>query len=108
VTDGSGSGEHQPVERNRFSWQPPPNNKIKINWDAALNAKERRIGLGIIARDSRGNFLAARSKTLEYSADPSTAKALAALHAVLFSKERGYGNVIFEGDALQIVNAITA
>jgi hypothetical protein len=35
--------------------------------------------------------------------DPHEAEAIATLAAVLFSKEVGFFDVIFEGDALQIV-----
>jgi hypothetical protein len=38
--------------------------------------------------------------------DPHGAEAIATLAAVLFSKEVGFFDVIFEGDALQIVQEI--
>ena len=47
-----------------------------------------------------------RSLTKECIVDPTTAKALAAVYAVIFGKERGYRQIIFEGDAMQIVQAI--
>ncbi|XP_059431615.1 uncharacterized protein LOC132165136 [Corylus avellana] len=42
-------------------WRPPPHNMIKLNWEARLNLKEGRVGLGLIGRDSIGTFLAARN-----------------------------------------------
>jgi hypothetical protein len=71
----------------------PELNMIKMNWDAAdaaVNMNEQRIRLGIIARDLRGKFLATRSLTHEYITNPTTAEAMAALHAVLFSKEMSF------------------
>lgn len=50
-------------DSNVVKWQPPPEHNIKLNWDAAVNVKEVRIGLDLIARDSRGTCLAARSIT---------------------------------------------
>jgi hypothetical protein len=80
-------------------WLPPPKGVIKVNWDASLNKKEGCIGLGIIARDSVGNFLGARCLTQKIMTDPHTAEALATSCAVSFSKDVGFFNVVFEGDA---------
>jgi ribonuclease HI len=41
-------------------------------------------------------------------ADPALAEAMAALHAVIFAKEMGFSQVLFEGDALTIVKAINS
>jgi hypothetical protein len=60
----------------------------------------------LIARDSRGFCLAARSLSINTHTDATTAEALAAIHAIMFCKELGYANLIFEGDALQIIKAI--
>jgi ribonuclease HI len=91
---------------NMVHWQPPPANTVKINWDAAVDNRNGRIGLGCIAWNSEGVFLAGRSITKETVADSMMAEAIAAMHAVLFGKERGYKRVIFEGDALRVIQAI--
>jgi hypothetical protein len=44
--------------------------------------------------------------SLNVHTDATTAEALAAVHAIMFCKDLGYANVIFEGDALQIIKAI--
>jgi hypothetical protein len=87
-------------------WQPLPVNIVKINWDAAVDHRNRRIGLGCIAQNSEGVFLARRSITKECVVDPSIAEALATVYAVLFGNERGFRQIIFEGDTLQTVQAI--
>lgn len=43
-------------------WIPPPENTVKINWDASLDKNRRILGLGLIARDVRGSVMAAASK----------------------------------------------
>jgi hypothetical protein len=45
----------------RAVWCLPPSGFIKINWDAAVNKKDGYIGVEIIARDCRGQFLGAWS-----------------------------------------------
>jgi ribonuclease HI len=87
-------------------WKPPQRNVVKINWDAGLNLREGRVGLGFIVRDSQGTCLAARSMSIDIQADAPVAEAMAAANAVLFCKELGFSNVLFEGDALQVIKAI--
>jgi hypothetical protein len=60
---------------------------IKINWDASIDSRNKRVGLGVIARDCRGVFLAAFSQQLNYDVSPVIAEALAAVHAVVFCIE---------------------
>ena len=76
-------------------WKPPPRNMIKLNWDARMNTKEGRVGLGLIARDSQGNCLAAWSMSLEIQTEATVAEAMAVANAVIFYKELGYTNIIF-------------
>jgi hypothetical protein len=51
-------------------------------------------------------FLAGRGLTKECIANPTTAEALAAVYVVIFRKKRGYRQIIFKGNAMQIVQAI--
>lgn len=89
-------------------WQPPPSDYIKINWDATVNAKEGYIGLGVVARDCKGDFLGAQCEFKPITVDAKTAKAMAALWAVLFCKAAGFSEVIFEGDSVQVVTEISS
>jgi hypothetical protein len=89
-------------------WTPPPKNTVKINWDASLDKNRRIVGMGLIARDGRGSFMAAATKVLFSDVDPVVAKALAATHALILGYELGVQQVIFEGDAQQVVKAINS
>jgi hypothetical protein len=53
-------------------------------------------------------FLGARSVTKPLRVDASTTEAMGALWAVQFSKEVGFFDVIFKGDATQIVSKINS
>lgn len=77
VNSGENSEEPSSLERADPRRQPPPKNMIKMNWDAGVNVKEGRVGLGLFAKDSQGMFMAARSVTHEIQADLTTAEALA-------------------------------
>jgi ribonuclease HI len=87
----------------RLTWQPPPQGIIKVNWDATLNMSAGWIGLGVVARDNLGWCLGARSVTRGMQMEPKTAEVMTAICAVEFSKEVGFFEVIFEGDAAQVV-----
>jgi hypothetical protein len=76
-------------------WTTPLANMIKINCDAAIDTKKRIIGMGIIARDGRGFFMAVASKVMNLVDDLVVAETLAALHALLFSRDLGFQNAIF-------------
>jgi ribonuclease HI len=77
-----------------------------MNWDAGVNVKERRVELGLIAKDSQGKFMAARSVIHEIQADLTTAEALATVNTIMFCKELGFDNIIFESDTMQVIKAI--
>jgi hypothetical protein len=64
--------------------------------------------MGLIARDGRGTILAATTKVLFSDVDPMVAKALAATHAFIMGYELGFQQVIFEGDAQQVVQTINS
>jgi hypothetical protein len=78
-------------------WVPPPRNTVKINWDAAVDTAKKIIGMGFIARDEKGNFLAAVSKQERIEVEPVVAETLAALNAILWCQEQNFQDVIFEG-----------
>ena len=59
-----------------------------------------------LVRDSRGSFLVGRSITRMCSTNSTIAEALATIHLVLFGKERNYRHIIFEGDAMQVVQVV--
>ncbi|XP_059455851.1 uncharacterized protein LOC132186051 [Corylus avellana] len=97
-----------------FSMQSPNNEfdveigEFKINWDAALDNCRDKTGLGMIARDWLGNFVAARSIPMDCKLEPASAEAQAALHATFFAKELGLPDITFEGDAQQIITSINS
>jgi len=76
-----------------------PHGRVKVNWDASINFKKKCIGVGIVARNSLGDFVGGRSIMQNIETDSRIAESFAALMAVLFCKELGLSEVIFEGDA---------
>jgi hypothetical protein len=60
-----------------------------------LMRKKGWIGLGVIARDREGFCLGACSISKQEQVDPKMAETMAALQAIIFSKEAGVMEVIF-------------
>jgi hypothetical protein len=82
---GEGQQQRELTATPEESWTPPPDNTVKINWDASLDKNMRIVGMGLIARDGRGSVLAAATKVLFSEVDPVVAEALAATHAFILA-----------------------
>jgi ribonuclease HI len=87
-------------------WQAPMDGFVKVNWDATTNKNKKKIGIGIIIRDSMGATMTTLSKPKDYIVALDIAEAMAVLRALHFSRELGFYMVILEGDALQVVHAL--
>jgi hypothetical protein len=78
----------------------------KINWDAALELSNKRIGMGLVVRDGAGVVEAVSTVCIPFVTDPMLAEALGACHALLFCRQQRYTHVVFEGDSQVVVNAL--
>ncbi|KAF5468409.1 hypothetical protein F2P56_012561 [Juglans regia] len=96
--------QHQPPAK----WCKPPTNFYKINWDAAIDKVNCKVGIGVSIRDWSGPFTATLRSPSNSFPDPTLGEALATLRAVQFGTEMGLRNVIFEGDSLLVVNGINS
>lgn len=106
INEGKEDATEQKRENEIDKWKPPPLNMIKINWDGAINTKTGAVGLGVIARDEKGSYIMACGTHKQMSTTSVMVEAMAALQAMMVGREMGAKNVIFEGDALQIVKAV--
>jgi hypothetical protein len=62
----------------------------------------------VVVRDSSEIFLGGRCISKQLRVDPLMAEAMAAMEAVIFSRETSFFYAIFEGDSLQVVKVINA
>ena len=86
---GEDNGENSPTRR-QIRWKAPSQDFFKTNWDIALDIKQRRMGIGVITRDSMGFVVAAMSKSVNTIQDPTTVEAMGALYAVEFARKLAY------------------
>lgn len=74
--------------------------------DAALFKDDNNVGFGLILRDNRSNFLAAKGGLLNCIFDPGIAETYACREAIKWVLSKDYSNVIIESDCLEVVKAI--
>ncbi|XP_042958077.1 uncharacterized protein LOC122293606 [Carya illinoinensis] len=86
-------------------WKKPDALVCKFNWDAAIDATNKRVGIGVIVRDSEGEILACMCLRMNNLLKPACAEAYALRRAMFFCLELGCSSAVFEGDSLVVVNA---
>ena len=87
-------------------WRAPPAVFMKINFDGAVFDDANMSGVGVVIRDSYGEVLASCSEKISQAYEAEVIEALAAQKALSFAQELGFQNVILEGDALGLIQAL--
>ncbi|CAH9118689.1 unnamed protein product [Cuscuta epithymum] len=90
----------------RGKWQVPEADFVKINVNASIPTKEDTRGLGLIARNSCGEFIPWKNVRRWGRFSPGTTEALAIEEAVRWAMERGWQMIIVESDAQHIVKGL--
>ena len=84
----------------------PPAGFFKINVDGTASDDGRPSSIGVIIRDCQGSPTVASSKVLSSPFSIEITEALALQEGVFLASEMGLSKVIFEGDALSIIQAV--
>ncbi|XP_035543621.1 uncharacterized protein LOC118347698 [Juglans regia] len=92
--------------RGDLKWEKPAAGLVKINWDASLDVKDRRMGVGIIIRDEEGEALVAVCDQKEHVDNPMVAESYALRVALDVCGELNIQRAIFEGDAKSVITAV--
>ena len=79
---------------------------MKINFDGAVFHSIKSVGIGVVARDWRGNFKGGLCKLVKSPLDAACVEALAAYYAAELGMEMGLTSVILEGDSKSVVEDI--
>ncbi|CAH9096881.1 unnamed protein product, partial [Cuscuta epithymum] len=97
---------YEVTERGLAGWRKPDTDRIKINTDAAINRGAGMVGLGWVARDSTGAFLAGAAIPRKGVCLPKEAEALSMREALSWIKAAGWDQVDVESDALHLVEGV--
>jgi ribonuclease HI len=88
---------------NHDKWTRPTTHQYKANFDGAFSKETNEGGIGVVIRDQAGLPIATLTQKLPATHSIEITEALAARRAILFAKEVGLTNVVFEGDAANII-----
>ncbi|XP_042973002.1 uncharacterized protein LOC122304804 [Carya illinoinensis] len=88
-------------------WCAPPTGFCKINVDAALFFDLRKVGVGAVVSDERGNMLMAVNKVEHELNEPESVETLAMLRGLQFILHLEISKVVLESDCLLMVEALS-
>ncbi|EPS74435.1 hypothetical protein M569_00324, partial [Genlisea aurea] len=82
-------------------WTPPLQSIYKVNFAGSVfwDADACGVGVGVVIRDWKGEFVAALAKFLPELIDPSTACFFAVKCAIEFADECCFSHIVVEGEA---------
>ena len=89
-----------------FRWEAPPSAMFKINVDGATSNDGQPSSAKVIIRDNKGKLVAALNKALQGQYSSLESKIMALENGILLAKELALSLVIFESDALTLVQDI--
>ena len=87
-------------------WEVPPLGWVKINVDGATSNDGRPSSVGVIIRDSKGETVAALCEVLQGQYLSLETEIVALEKGILLAKEMALTQVIFESDALTVIQEI--
>ncbi|PVH33143.1 hypothetical protein PAHAL_9G577400, partial [Panicum hallii] len=96
------------AEKAKAYWTPPPDGWLMINVDAAIFKSPPRMGVGFVARNHKGDFIAAGCQLVKRFDDPELAEAIAIRRAVSFSLENNFQKVVVASDCQNVIKKINS
>ncbi|XP_042944701.1 uncharacterized protein LOC122278588 [Carya illinoinensis] len=94
-------------KRKDTKWKPPDEGASKVNFDAAIDKNNYKLGLGIVARNHVGEVLFTLSSSKLFSGNSNMAEAAALWRAMELVLELDVRKVVFEGDANRLIKGVT-
>ncbi|XP_042979926.1 uncharacterized protein LOC122310106 [Carya illinoinensis] len=88
------------------SYQHGKNQFVKVNWDASLDTKGRRMRVGIIIRDNEGEGMVAVCDQIRNVENPVVAECYGLRLAVELCSELYIHDATFEGDAKNVIMVV--
>ncbi|XP_042939565.1 uncharacterized protein LOC122274608 [Carya illinoinensis] len=93
-------------QRDLCRWTAPATGQIKANWDATLKLEEGRMGAGVVIRNENGDLMVSVCSQKQNVCNPLVAELQALWCALRICADLNLTEVVFEGDALNIVKVV--
>ncbi|XP_060972000.1 uncharacterized protein LOC115703869 [Cannabis sativa] len=87
-------------------WQPPHEDSIKVNVDAALFSNTTQFGIGFVIRNAQGVLIEGVTKLFNGSATPELVEAMSVKEALSWIKRNQLCQAILETDCLVFIQAL--
>ncbi|KAF5477664.1 hypothetical protein F2P56_004283 [Juglans regia] len=92
--------------RKDTKWKPPDEGVTKVNFDAAIDKPNNKVGLGIVGRNYEGELLFSLCASKMFSGSSDLAEAITLWRAMDLVVEPDGRNVVFEGDAERVIKGV--
>ncbi|XBJ18906.1 hypothetical protein VPH35_009968 [Triticum aestivum] len=87
-------------------WKKPTSGRVKINVDAAFSPENMTGATGAVARDDRGDFIAATSCFISHVTSAKSAEVVAIRNGLILAMTIGCNSLILESDSSNAVDII--
>ncbi|XP_071927124.1 uncharacterized protein [Coffea arabica] len=87
-------------------WKPPTRGTIKINSDAAFSKNMGRTGIGVVARNAKGELMKAWARAELKHSEPQVEEAVAIRMGMQMAWEANWRTVEFQSDCKEVVDMI--
>lgn len=94
-----------PVRKREQMWRKPSRGRVKVNVDASFSAETMSGAAGAVARDDRGEFIAAAAWFLPHVITAESAEIQAMRNGAWLAQHIGCNSLILESDNLSVVQA---
>lgn len=92
--------------RQKAVWCRPPAGVLKANADAAVAKNGNKGAVGVLCRNSQGDFMGASAMVFDGITDPVVLEAMACREAMVIAEDLAAVKVVFVSDCLGVVNDI--
>jgi ribonuclease HI len=89
-------------------WSPPPEGTVHINVDATLFSPSRRMGIGVVIRNHKGECSVACSELIQEVTTPEIAEAMALRRALALARDEGFDKLVIASDCLSVVQRVNS
>jgi len=100
------SGSANEEQDRKSKWEPPPAGWVKLNIDGSFVQQRGDAGVGVIARDNKGQIILTAWRAIPECHDAAEAEAWACLEGVRLAAQWIHEPVIVESDCARIVQAM--
>lgn len=81
---------HSRTTMRQVRWKKPNMGQVKVNWDAAINKKQRKVEIGVAIRDEMGEALTACCDQKMHVQHSATTKCMALWKAIELCRDLGF------------------